>query len=71
MISLLYYTLPHHLVKEKHTESVEQNLNREGSLYLACNEKRVFFTSEQPTQISCGSVRKCVMLSIIFWTINF
>ena len=41
-------TLPHNLVKEKLTELIEQAINREGSLYLACNEKRAFVTSEQP-----------------------
>ena len=27
---------------------IEQTFNREGSLYLACNDKSTFFTSEQP-----------------------
>ena len=30
------------------TELIEQTFNREGSLYLACNDKIAFFTSEQP-----------------------
>ena len=38
-------------------------------LYLACNEKLPFFTSEQLKDIICGHVRMFVMLSIIFWTI--
>ena len=32
----------------KLTELFEQTFNREGSLYLACIEKRTFFTSEHP-----------------------
>ena len=44
----LYTTLPHNLIKEKLTELIEQTLNREGSHYLACNDKNVPFTSEQP-----------------------
>ena len=44
----LYTTLPHNLIKEKLTELIEQTFNREGSLYLACNNKNAFFTSEQP-----------------------
>ena len=56
------------LIKEKLTELIEQTFNREGSLYLACNDKYAFFTFEQPKRYS-GHVRKCVMLSIIFWTI--
>ena len=43
-----YTTLPHNLIKEKLTELIEQTFNREGSLYLACNNKNAFFTSEQP-----------------------
>ena len=46
--STLYTTLPHNLIKEKLTELNEQTFNREGSLYLACNDKNAFFTSEQP-----------------------
>ena len=46
--STLYTTLPHNLIKEKLTELIEQTCNREGSLYLACNDKNAFFTSEQP-----------------------
>ena len=46
--STLYTTLPHNLIKEKLTELIEQTFTREGSLYLACNDKNAFFTSEQP-----------------------
>ena len=48
-LSILYITLPHNLIKEKLTVLIEQTFNREGSLYLACNDKNAFFTSEQPT----------------------
>ena len=44
--STLYTTLPHNLIKEK--KLIEQTFNREGSLYLACNDKNAVFTSEQP-----------------------
>ena len=43
--STLNTTLPHNLIKEKLTELIEQTFNREGSLYLACNDKNAFFTS--------------------------
>ena len=36
-------TLPHNLIKEKLTKLIEQLFNREGSLYLACNDKNAFF----------------------------
>ena len=45
--STFYTTLSHNLVKEKQTELIEHTFNREGSLYLACNNKNVIFTSEQ------------------------
>ena len=41
--SSLYTTLPHNLIKEKLTELIEQTFNREGSLYLACNDKKCLF----------------------------
>ena len=67
--STLYTTLPYNLKKEKLTELIEQTFNREGSLYLACNDKNAFLLLNNPNDINCGHVRKCVMRSIIFWTI--
>ena len=43
-VSTLYTTLHHNLIKEK-----------EGSLYLACNDKNAFFTSEQPKRYKLWS----------------
>ena len=57
-ISTLYTTLPHNLIKEKLTELIEQTFNREGSLYLACNNKNAFFTSEQPKRYKLWSCQK-------------
>ena len=45
--SSLYTTFPHNLIKEKKIELIEQTFNRKGSLYLACNDKNAFITSEQ------------------------
>ena len=56
--STLYTTLPHNLIKEKLTELIEQTFNREGSLYLACNDKNAFFTSEQPKRYKLWSCQK-------------
>ena len=53
-----YTTLPHNLIKEKLTELIEQTFNREGSLYLACNDKNAFFTSEQPKRYKLWSCQK-------------
>ena len=41
--STLFTTLPHNLIKQKLTELIEQLFNRDGSLYLACNDKNAFF----------------------------
>ena len=56
--STLYTTLPHNIIKEKLTELIEQTFNREGSLYLACNDKNAFFTSEQPKRYKFWSCQK-------------
>ena len=67
--STLYTTLPHYLIKEKQTKLIEQTFKKEGSLYLACNDKNAFFILNNLNDVNCGHVRKCVMRSIIFWTI--
>ena len=65
-----YALLPHNPIKEKLTELIEQTFNREDSFYLACNDKNAFFLLlNNLNYINCGHVRKCVMRSIIFWTI--
>ena len=56
--STLYTTLPHNLIKEQLTELIEQTFNREGSLYLACNDKNAFFTSEQPKRYKLWTCQK-------------
>ena len=58
VFSTLYTTLPHNQIKEKLTELIEQTFNREGSLYLACNDKNAFFTSEQPKRYKLWSCQK-------------
>ena len=45
--STLYTTLPHNLIKEKLLDLIEWTfLKKEGKLYLACNDKKAFFTSK-------------------------
>ena len=63
--SSLYTTLPHNLIKEIRIELNEHTISREGSLYLACNEKRAFPLVSNLTDIVCDHVRKFVMLSIV------
>ena len=47
--STLYTTLPHNQIKEKLIDLIErafkQFYKKEGTLYLACNNKKAFFTS--------------------------
>ena len=63
--STFYTTLTHNLVKEKLTELIKHTFNREGSLYLACNEKRAFLRLNNLKDLNCGHVRKFVTISII------
>ena len=56
--SSLNTTLHNNLIKEKVTELIEQTFNKEGSLYLACNDKNAFFTSEQPKRYKLWSCQK-------------
>ena len=56
--STLYTKLPYNLIKEKLTKLIEQTFNRKGSLYLACNDKNGFFTSEQPKRYKLWSCQK-------------
>ena len=57
--SALCAALPRGLVGEKFTELIEQTFNREGSLYLACNDKNAFF------------LRRLRRRSIIILNLNF
>ena len=44
--STLYTTLPHNLIKEKLLDLIKRTFYKnEGKLYLACNDKKAFFTS--------------------------
>ena len=45
--STLCTTLPHNLIKEKLINLIEWTFKREGSPYIACNERQAFFTSEE------------------------
>ena len=42
--STLYTTLPHDLIKEKLINLIEWTFKREGSPYIACNERQAFYT---------------------------
>ena len=42
--STLYTTLPHNLINENLINLTEWTFKREGSSYIACNERQAFFT---------------------------
>ena len=59
IFSTLYTTLPHNLIKEKLINLIEWTFKREGSPYIACNERQAFFTSEDTKRYklwSCQNV---------------
>ena len=57
--STLYTTIPYNLIKDKLIDLIDLTFHREGSLYLACNDRNKFFTSEKPKKCharSCQNV---------------
>ena len=50
--------MSHNLIKENHTELIEQTFNREGSLYLACNDKNAFLLLNKPKRYKLRSCQK-------------
>ena len=61
--STLYTTLPQNLIKDKLIDFIEKTFQREGSPYLACNDRNAlnFVTSEKPKNIMHGRVKMYVM----------
>ena len=72
--STLYTTLPYNLIKVKLLDLIERALKKfyihEGTIYLACNDKKAFFLLLQRIEdINFGLVRKHVTHYRIFWII--
>ena len=44
--SILYTTLLHNLIKDKLVDLIERTFQRECFLYIACNDRNAFFTSD-------------------------
>ena len=70
--STLYTTLPHNLIKEKLIDLIERTFyKKEGKLYLACKDKKAFFTSTDHYRgyhfWSCQNV--CDALSFLLYNI--
>ena len=55
--STLYTTLPNNLIKDKLVDLIERIFQRVSFLYIACNDKRAFFTSVRNFNLwSCQKV---------------
>ena len=68
LMIFLYTTLPHNLIKEKVIYLTER-IQREWSLYLGCNDRNAFFTSEEHKRYTLWSCQSCMKPSPFFWTI--
>ena len=56
--STLYTTLPHDLIKTQLVDFIENTFRREEVLYLACNEERAFFASEEHNKYNIWTCKK-------------
>ena len=67
--STLYTTLPHIVIKEKRIDLIErafkQFYKNEGRLYLACNDKKAFFTSSDHKGYKFWSCQNVLALSYL------
>ena len=68
VFSTLYTTLPHNLIKDKLIDLIERTFQREGSPYLACNDRNAFFTSEKPKKYHAWSCQNVCDALTFFWT---
>ena len=56
--STLYTILPHNLIKDKLVDLIERTFQWEGSLYIACNDRNAFFTSDAVRNYNLWSCQK-------------
>ena len=61
-------TLPHNLINDKLIDLNERTFQREGSPYLACNDRNAFFTSEKPKKYHAWSCQKVCDALTFCWT---
>ena len=67
--STLYTTLPHNLIKEKLINLIEWTFKREGSPYIACNDRQAFFTSGDTKRYKLWSCQNVCEALIYLWII--
>ena len=64
--STSYTTLPNNLIKDKLVDLIERTFQREGSLYIACNDRNAFFTSDAVRNYNSWSCQKvCEALTFL------
>ena len=64
--SALYTTLSHNLIKDNPVDLIERLFQREGSLYLAYNDKNAFFTPDAVRNYNLWSCQKvCKALTFL------
>ena len=64
--STLYTTLPHNLIKDKLVDLIERIFQRDGSLYIACNDRHDFFTRDAVRNYNLWSCQKvCEALTFL------
>ena len=71
IFSILYTTLPHHLLKDKLVNLINRTFIRENTHYLACNEECSFYTPDVYKNYNLWSCKKVCnalvyILDIIF-----
>ena len=59
--STLYTTLPHNLIKDTLIDLIERTFQREGSPYLACNDRNAFLLQKNLKYIMHSRVKMYVM----------
>ena len=75
--STLYTTLPHNPSKDKLVDLIEITFQREGSLYIACNDKNAFFTSHAVRNYTLWFCQKVceantfLAIFILDWALNY
>ena len=63
--STLYTTLPHSLIKDKIIDLVERTFNREGSPYIACNDRNAFLLQKN-LKLACRVLSKRMWCADLF-----
>ena len=68
--STLFTTLPHNLIKDKLVDLIERIFQREGSLYIACNDRHALSTSDVVRNFNLWSCQRvCEALTFLLHNI--